>query len=113
MKGINVPPPSYGPVVWNDDQEPIVEAGGFEDRLHAHMIATMSGDVKRSYGLFLGLAADETIRPRLRDQLLVERVHGRKNPVKRNCRNGSRGCRYVKLLIESQHFCPFRLPWGR
>ena len=30
----------------------------------------MSGDVRRSYGLFLGLAADETIRPRLRDQLL-------------------------------------------
>ena len=28
MKGMNVPPPSYGPVVWNDDQEPIVEAGG-------------------------------------------------------------------------------------
>ncbi len=50
MKGMNVPPPTYGPVVWNDDQEPIVEAGGFEDRLHAHMIATMSGDVKRSYG---------------------------------------------------------------
>ena len=70
MKGMNVPPPSYGPVVWNDDQEPIVEAGGFEDRLHAHMIATMSGDVKRSYGLFLGLAADEAVRPKLRDQLL-------------------------------------------
>ena len=70
MKGINVPPPSYGPVVWNDDQEPIVETGGFEDRLHAHMIATMSGDVKRSYGLFLGLAADEAVRPKLRDQML-------------------------------------------
>jgi hypothetical protein len=70
MKGINVPPPSYGPVVWNQDQEPIVEAGAFEDRLHAHMIATMSGDVKRSYGLFLGLAADEAARRKLRDQLL-------------------------------------------
>ena len=70
MKGINVPPPSYGPVVWNDDQQPIVEVGGFEDRLHAHMIATMSGDVKRSYGLFLGLAADEAVRPKLRDQML-------------------------------------------
>ena len=34
------------------------------------MIATMSGDVKRSYGLFLGLAADEAVRPKLRDQLL-------------------------------------------
>ena len=34
------------------------------------MIATMSGDVKRSYGLFLGLAADEAVRPKLRDQML-------------------------------------------
>ena len=55
MKGMNVPPPSYGPVVWNQDQEPIVEPGTLDQRLHAHMIATMSGDVKRSYGLFLGL----------------------------------------------------------
>ena len=45
------------------DQEPIVEAGTLEQRLHSHMIATMSGDVKRSYGLFLGLAADEAARP--------------------------------------------------
>jgi hypothetical protein len=30
----------------------------------------MSGDVKRSYGLFLGLAEDPANRPRLRDQLL-------------------------------------------
>src|ERR1700733_2970591 len=59
MKGMNVPPPSYGPVVWNQDQEPIVEQGTLEQRLHSHMIATISGDVKRSYGLFLGLAADE------------------------------------------------------
>src|SRR5579864_2978602 len=70
MKGINVPPPSHGPVVWNQDQEPIVEAGTLEQRLHAHMIATMSGDVRRSYGLFLGLAADEAARPKLRDQML-------------------------------------------
>ena len=34
------------------------------------MIATMSGDVRRSYGLFLGLAADRSARPLLRDQLL-------------------------------------------
>lgn len=70
MKGMVVPPPSYGPVVWNDDQAPIVEDGTVEERLHSHMIATMSGDVRRSYGLFLGLAADEQIRPRLRDQML-------------------------------------------
>ena len=70
MKGMNVPPPSYGPVVWNEDIEPIVEPGTLDQRLHAHMIATMSGDVKRSYGLFLGLAADEAARPGLRDQLL-------------------------------------------
>ena len=63
MKGMNVPPPSYGPVVWNQDQEPIVEDGTVEERLHAHLIATMSGDVRRSYGLFLGLASDPAIRP--------------------------------------------------
>ena len=70
MKGMNVPPPSYGPVVWNPEQAPITEEGTVEERLHAHMIATMSGDVRRSYGLFLGLAADEHVRPLLRDQLL-------------------------------------------
>lgn len=70
MKGMNVPPPSYGPVVWHQAQAPIVEAGTVEERLHAHMIATMSGDVRRSYGLFLGLAADPHIRPRLRDHLI-------------------------------------------
>jgi hypothetical protein len=70
MKGMNVPPPSYGPVVWHREQAPIVEAGTVEERLHAHMIATMSGDVRRSYGLFLGLAADPETRPRLRDHLI-------------------------------------------
>jgi len=70
MKGMNVPPPSYGPVVWHQDQAPIREEGTVEERLHSHMIATMSGDVRRSYGLFLGLAADAAARPQLRDHLL-------------------------------------------
>src|SRR5262245_49888907 len=70
MKGMNVPPPSYGPVVWHREQAAITEEGTVEERLHAHTIATMSGDVRRSYGLFLGLAADERIRPRLRDHLI-------------------------------------------
>jgi len=70
MKGMNVPPPSYGPVVWNQEEKPITEAGTPEERLHAHMIATMSGDVRRSYGLFLGLAADEQTRPLLRNHML-------------------------------------------
>ena len=70
MKGMQVPPPDYGPVVWNEDQAPIVEAGSVDERLHAYTIATMRGDAQRSHGLFLGLAADEAIRPRLRDQLL-------------------------------------------
>jgi hypothetical protein len=70
MKGMQVPPPNYGPVVWNEEQAPIKEAGTVEERLHAHLIATMSGDVRRSYGLFLGLAEDPEIRPLLRDQLL-------------------------------------------
>jgi hypothetical protein len=34
------------------------------------MIATMSGDVRRSYGLFLGLAADPDVRPLLRDHFI-------------------------------------------
>src|SRR5712692_5810772 len=70
MKGMNVPPPSYGPVVWHQEQAPIVEEGTVEERLHAHMIATMSGDVRRSYGLFLGLVDDPEARPRLRDHLI-------------------------------------------
>src|SRR5437667_4711122 len=85
MKGIAVPPPSYGPVVWNDDQEPIRGKGTVEERLHQHMIATVSGDSRRSYGLFLGLAEDEEIRPMLSDQLqylglidLQDTVIGRK-----------------------------------
>src|SRR5881227_3454977 len=69
MKGINVPPPSYGPVVWQEDQDPIRERGSIEERLHAHMIATVSGDSRRSYGLFLGLAEEKAARPLLADQL--------------------------------------------
>jgi hypothetical protein len=70
MKGMNVPPPSYGPVRWHQEGTPIREEGTVEERLHSHMIATMSGDVRRSYGLFLGLADDEAARPRLRDHLI-------------------------------------------
>jgi hypothetical protein len=70
MKGMNVPPPSYGPVVWNQEQPPITQEGPVEERLHAHLVATVSGDVRQSYGLFLGLAADEEARPLLRDQML-------------------------------------------
>src|SRR5262249_21328131 len=49
---------------------PITEEGPVAERLHSHMIATMSGDVRRSYGLFLGLAADPAVRAQLRDQML-------------------------------------------
>src|SRR5258708_33581221 len=51
MKGMNVPPPSYGPVVWHAAEAPIREDGPLEDRLPAHPVATMGGDVQRSYGL--------------------------------------------------------------
>ena len=85
MKGMNVPPPSYGPVVWQQDHEPIHEAGTVEERLHSQMIATVSGDLRRSYGLFLGMAEDEQLRPALRDQIeflglidLQDTVVGRK-----------------------------------
>jgi hypothetical protein len=70
MKGMTVPPPSHGPVVWQQEQAPIVEEGTVEDRLHAHMIATMTGDARRAHGLFLGLAAEPAVRPALRDHLL-------------------------------------------
>src|SRR5271168_765265 len=85
MKGINVPPPSYGLVVWQEHHEPIREKGTIEERLHAHMIATVSGDSRRSYGLFLGLAEEEGARPLLAEQLnflglidLQDTVIGRK-----------------------------------
>ena len=85
MKGITVPPPSYGPVVWHEDQEPIRETATVEERLYQHMIATVSGDSRRSYGLFLGLAEDQAVRPKLADQLqylglidLQDTVIGRK-----------------------------------
>src|SRR5262252_3657142 len=85
MKGINVPAPSYGPVVWQEDEEPIREKGTVQERLHAHMIATVSGASRRSYGLFLGLAEEEQARPLLADQLqflglidLQDTVIGRK-----------------------------------
>lgn len=69
MKGMNVPPPDYGPVVWNAEEAPIVTEGDIENRLHEHMIATISGDARRAYGLFLGLAQEESARPALRDQI--------------------------------------------
>ena len=57
-------------MVWNQDVAPIREGGTLDERLNAHMLATMGGQVERSYGMFLDLAADETARDRLRDQLL-------------------------------------------
>ncbi len=69
MKGMQVPPPAYG-AVWNPEQEPITPEGTGEEKLHEHLVATVSGDARRSYGLFLGLAADPSVRPLLRDQLL-------------------------------------------
>ncbi len=85
MKGVQVPPPSYGPTVWHEDVTPIREAGTVEERIHSYMIATMTGDSRRCHGLFLGLAEDEATRPALKDHLeflglidLQETVIGRK-----------------------------------
>src|SRR6185369_16313479 len=50
MKGIQVPPPDYGPVVWLKDQQPIRTPGSVEDRLHAYTVATMTGDSRRAHG---------------------------------------------------------------
>lgn len=85
MKGVTVPPPSYGPVVWLDDVPPIREEGTTEERLHSYMIATMTGDSRRAHGLFLGLAEDPATRPALQETIeflglidLQETVIGRK-----------------------------------
>ncbi len=85
MKGFNVPSPDYGPVVWQKEAEPLRENGSLEERLQAQMVATLTGDSRRAYGLFLGLAEDEAARPALRDQLeflglidLQDTVIGRK-----------------------------------
>ena len=85
MKGLNVPPPDYGPMEWQADTAPIREGGTLEERLHQHLVATVTGDSRRSYGLFLGLAEDEGARPALADQLeflglidLQDTVIGRK-----------------------------------
>src|SRR5579885_473525 len=85
MKGVTVPPPPYGPVEWHEDVAPIRETGPLDERLHSYMIATMTGDSRRSYGLFLCLAEDAAIPPSLADQLeflglmyLQETVIGRK-----------------------------------
>ena len=85
MKGIHVPPPDYGPVVWLEEAEPIREAGTLDERLHSYMIATMTGDSKRAHGLFLGIAEDEENRKALRETIeflglidLQDTVIGRK-----------------------------------
>lgn len=70
MKGMNVPPPDYGPVVWNQDQAPLREGNTIEERLRNHMLATMGGEVVRAYRLFLDLAADPDARDALRDQMM-------------------------------------------
>ena len=62
-KGVQVPPPDYGPVVWLEDAQPIKEAGTLEERLHSVVIATMTGDSKRCHGLFLGLAEEAGFSP--------------------------------------------------
>ncbi|HVC54375.1 MAG TPA: hypothetical protein VND95_00370 [Stellaceae bacterium] len=85
MKGYQVPPPDHGPTVWQHNEAPIREPGTLEERLHSHLVATVTGDARRAYGLFLGLAEDEAARPALRDQLeylglidLQDTVVGRK-----------------------------------
>ena len=70
MKGVAVPPPAYGPVVWQQDAAPIRDEGSLEERLDAYMAATVSGDARRSYGLFLGLAEEPAARAALADRLM-------------------------------------------
>jgi hypothetical protein len=70
MKGMNVPPPDHPPAIWQKDVAPRREGKTLEERLSAHMVATVSGEVERSYALFLDLAADPEAREALRDQLM-------------------------------------------
>src|SRR5687768_10054471 len=67
MKGVTVPPPSYGPKVWLEDVAPIREEGTLEERLHSYMVATMTGDSRRAHGLFLGIAEEPAARAALRE----------------------------------------------
>jgi hypothetical protein len=85
MKGVTVPPPSDGPRVWLEDTPPIHEEGTLDERLHAYMVATMTGDSRRAHGLFLGLAEDPANRQALRETIeflglidLQDTVIGRK-----------------------------------
>ena len=110
MKGLNVPPPSDGPVVWHREQAPITGAGTVEERLHAHMIATMSGDVQRSYGLFLGLAADPEVRPRLRDHLIFLGLIDLQDTIAgRKARNTGHKALRARAVIELAEF----IGWDR
>jgi hypothetical protein len=110
MKGFNVPPPSSGPVVWHQEQAPIVEEGTVEERLHAHMIATMSGDVRRSYGLFLGLAEDAEIRPRLRDHLLfLGLIDVQDTIIRRKARNTGHKALRARAVTDLADF----VGWGQ
>ena len=70
MKGVTVPPPAYGPVLWQRDREPVREEGSLEERLDAYTVATVSGDARRSYELFLGLAEEPQARAALADRLM-------------------------------------------
>ncbi|MBV9827152.1 MAG: hypothetical protein JO001_16025 [Alphaproteobacteria bacterium] len=85
MKGIQVPPPDYGPVVWHHDTPPIHDEGTLDERLHHYMIATMNGDTRGSYGRFVSIAEDPANRAALQDTLeflglmdVQETVIGRK-----------------------------------
>jgi hypothetical protein len=85
MKGIQVPPPDYGPVVWHDDTPAIHDDAPLDERLHHYMIATMNGDTRGSYGRFISIAEDPANRVALQDTLeflglmdVQETVIGRK-----------------------------------
>ncbi|PYN02342.1 MAG: hypothetical protein DME07_10765 [Candidatus Rokuibacteriota bacterium] len=105
MKGMNVPPPSYGPALWNQDQPPIMPEGSTDEKLQAHMVATISGDARQSYGLFLGLAADETIRQRLADHLLfLGLIDLQDTVVGRKARNTGHKALRARAVIELADF---------
>ena len=57
-KGVQVPPPDYGPVVWLEDAQPIKEAGDARRTAAFVVIATMTGDLSAVTACFSGLAEE-------------------------------------------------------
>jgi hypothetical protein len=106
MKGLHVPPPDYGPTVWIADARPIREGNTVQERLDAYMLATMTGQVERSYGMFLDLAADPDTRAQLADLIVfLGMIDVQDTVIGRKARNtGHKGIR-ARAITGLADFC--------